>query len=138
MKKTRISNCGIVSSEEEVNTPVNKLVNCNYFNQSYFKIKRVYFLYKNNPSMKRGNHAHKNLYQIIVAINGSFDITIHDGFEKKSYTLNHRSIGLKLVPGIWRELSNFSKDSVCLVLASELYDTKDYIHDWNEFINYKT
>ena len=82
----------------------------------------------------RGGHAHRNLYQLIVAASGSFNVVLNDGKNTKTITLNRPYQGLFIVPGIWRELDNFSSGSVCLVLASEKYDENDYIRDYNEFI----
>lgn len=98
-----------------------------------FQIKRVYFLYDVPGGEYRGGHAHKNLYQLIIAASGSFDITIDDGLNKKKITLNRPYQGLFIVPGIWREIDNFSSGSTCLVLASENYDEEDYIRDYCNF-----
>ena len=86
---------------------------------------------------ERGAHAHKTLQQYIVAASGSFDVTLDDGLNKKTVTLNHPNRALYLVPGIWRELSNFSSGAICLVLASEVFDKDDYIRDYNKFLKYK-
>lgn len=99
-----------------------------------FDIKRVYYLYDVPGGETRGGHAHKNLQQFIVAMNGSFDVVLDDGKEKKRYHLNRAYYGLYLSSMIWRELDNFSSGSVCMVLASTLYDESDYIRDYNEFI----
>jgi len=102
-----------------------------------FSVKRVYYLYDVPGGAERGGHAHKNLYQLIVAASGSFDVNLDDGKEKKIFSLNHPDKGLLLIPGIWRELVNISSGSICLVLASELYDEKDYIRDYSEYLKYK-
>lgn len=102
-----------------------------------FDVKRSYYLYDVPGGESRGGHAHKELYQLIVAAGGSFDITIDDGSVKRTVTLNRPYHGLLVVPGIWRELDNFSSGSVCLVLASHKYDENDYIRDYEEFIKYK-
>ena len=85
----------------------------------------------------RGGHAHKELHQLIVAASGSFNITLDDGNVKRSFLLNHPYQGLLVVPGIWRELSDFSSGSVCLVLASHIYDSSDYIREYDEFLKIK-
>jgi hypothetical protein len=100
-----------------------------------FEIKRVYYLYDVPAGSDRGGHAHKRLYQLILAASGSFDIIIDDGRENKVINMNQPYIGLVLVPGIWRELNNFSSGSICLVLASEFYSEEDYIRDYNAFIS---
>jgi hypothetical protein len=99
-----------------------------------FKIKRVYYLYDVPGGESRGAHAHKELEQLIIAASGSFDVTIDDGKNKKTISLNRPNFGLHLKPGMWRELSNFSSGSICLVLASLLYDEADYIRDYDEFL----
>lgn len=102
-----------------------------------FDIKRVYYLYDIPSDSSRGGHAHKNLYQFLVALSGSFDVLIDDGKNKKVITLNKPDKGLLILPGIWRELNNFSAGSVCLVTASEVFDENDYIRNYNEFLKYK-
>lgn len=102
-----------------------------------FDVKRCYYLYDVPSGEERGSHAHKNLYQLIVAVSGAFTVTLDDGKNKKSYTLNRPYQGLYVVPGIWRDLDNFSSGSVCLVLASEKYDADDYIRDYHKFIEFK-
>ncbi|MFA7484873.1 MAG: FdtA/QdtA family cupin domain-containing protein, partial [Phycisphaerae bacterium] len=82
---------------------------------------------------ERGGHAHRRLKQFIIAASGSFDVIVHDGFRKKRFHLNRSYYGLYIPTMIWRELDNFSSGSVCLVLASELYDQSDYIRDFAEF-----
>ena len=98
-----------------------------------FKIKRVYYLYDIPGGEERGGHAHKNLYQLVIASSGSFDVIIDDGNNKKTIHLNRPNQGLLIVPGIWRELTNFSSDSTCLVMASEVFDEDDYIRDYKDF-----
>lgn len=102
-----------------------------------FDIKRIYYLYDVPGGSERGGHAHKALYQLIVAASGSFDVIIDDGFRKKIVPLNRPNYGLLVVPGIWRELVNFSSGAICLVLASEKYDPDDYVHDYSEFVRLK-
>lgn len=85
----------------------------------------------------RGGHAHKALYQLIVAASGSFTVTLNDGKSKQSFTLNRPYQGLLVKPGIWRDLNDFSSGSVCMVLASEKYEAEDYIRDYRDFIAYR-
>ncbi len=98
-----------------------------------YDIKRVYYLYDVPSGAERGGHAHKKLQQFLVALSGSFDVILHDGQEQKVVTLNKPNFGLLIVNGIWRELQNFSSGSVCLVLASEVFDEEDYIRDFKDF-----
>ena len=102
-----------------------------------FAIKRVYYLYDVPGGESRGAHAHKELEQLIIAASGSFDVTIDDGNNKKTISLNRPNYGLHLKPGMWRELSNFSSGSICLVLASLLYAESDYIRDYEDFMVFK-
>lgn len=98
-----------------------------------FSIKRVYYLYDIPSGASRGGHAHKHLYQLVVAASGSFDVILDDGNFKRTITLNQPFIGLLIVPGIWRELANFSSGAICLVLASDVYMEEDYFRDYTEF-----
>lgn len=102
-----------------------------------FDIKQVYYLYDVPGGESRGSHAHKALHQLVVAVSGSFAVTLDDGSEKESIVLKRPYEGLYIVPGIWRTLDDFSSGSVCLVLASEKYDEGDYIRDYNAFLEFK-
>jgi dTDP-4-dehydrorhamnose 3,5-epimerase-like enzyme len=102
-----------------------------------FGIKRIYYLYDIPGGEERGGHAHKNLFQLIVAVSGSFDVVLNDGKTKRTITLNRPYHGLLIVPGLWRELNNFSSGSVCLVLASDYYNEIDYIRDYRDFLDFK-
>lgn len=98
-----------------------------------FETKRIYYLYDVPGGVERGGHAHKNLEQLIIAVSGSFDVLIDDGANRRIIHLDRPNFGLYIVPGIWRELLNFSSCSICLVLASEKYDESDYIRDYEIF-----
>jgi len=100
-----------------------------------FDVKRIYYLYDIPGGVGRGGHAHKELYQLIVAASGAFDVMLDDGENKKVVTLNRPDFGLMVVPGIWRELLEFSSGAICLVLASTVYDENDYIREYSEFIS---
>lgn len=102
-----------------------------------FDVKRIYYLYDIPGGEERGGHAHKELQQLMIAVGGSFDVILGDGKAKRTITLNRPYQGLLIVPGIWREIVNFSSGATCLVLASEKYDERDYIRDYSEFLNYK-
>lgn len=102
-----------------------------------FDVRRVYYLYDIPSGASRGGHAHKNLYQLIVAASGCFTVNLDDGTNKKSFTLNRPYQGLLVKPGIWRTLDYFSSGSVCMVLASEKYDPSDYIKNYCEFMEYR-
>lgn len=102
-----------------------------------FQMKRIYYLYDVPSDSFRGGHAHKELYQFLIAISGSFDVLLDDGKERKIITLNKPNKGLLIVPGTWRELNNFSSGAVCLVIASEVFIEEDYIRDYGSFKKYK-
>jgi len=102
-----------------------------------FNVQRVYYLYDVPGGVERGGHAHKSLYQLVMAVSGSFTVTLNDGKAKRSFTLNRPYQGLLVKPGIWRDLNDFSSGSVCLVLASQKYDPDDYIRDYEDFLNYR-
>lgn len=99
-----------------------------------FATKRIYYLYDIPGGESRAAHAHRQLEQLIIAASGSFDITIDDGKNKKTVHLSRPYFGLHIKPGIWRDISNFSSGSICLVLASTLYNEADYIRDYKEFL----
>ena len=102
-----------------------------------FDVKRIYYLYDIPGGESRGGHAHKVLSQLIVAASGSFDILLDDGINKKIVKLNSPNFGLLVVPGIWRELFEFSSGSVCMVLASHKFDEEDYIRTYRDFKDLK-
>jgi len=99
-----------------------------------FDIRRVYYLYDVPGGAERGGHAHKALSQLIIAMSGSFDVILDDGGEKKRFHLNRSYQGLYVCPMMWRELDNFSSGSVCMVLASNIYEESDYYRDYNEYL----
>jgi len=102
-----------------------------------FPIARVYYLYDVPGGAERGGHAHKALEQFLIAMSGSFDVTLDDGRARKRVHLNRSYYGLRIVPMIWRELDNFSSGSVCMVLASQPYDESDYYRDYDDFLRAK-
>ena len=99
-----------------------------------FAIKRVYYLYDIPSGAERGQHAHKELQQLIICMSGSFSIVIDDGNSTKEFFMDSPSKGLYLPPMIWRDIKSFSKGSVCMVLASEVYLESDYIRNYSTFI----
>lgn len=102
-----------------------------------FDVKRSYYLYDVPGGESRGAHAHKALKQLLIAVSGSFTVTLDDGKRKRAFTLNRPYQALFIQPGLWRDLDNFSSGSVCLCLASEHYQVEDYIRDYNEFLAFK-
>ena len=101
-----------------------------------FDIKRAYWVYDVPAGESRGGHAHKRLQQLVIAVNGSFTVTLDNGYERRSVLLNHPWQGLVIDVNTWRTLDDFSSGAVCLVLASEHYDEDDYIYDYEEFLKY--
>lgn len=101
-----------------------------------FSISRVYWVYDVPAGECRGGHAHKHCRSIIIAVSGSFTVTLDNGLERHTYLLNHPYQGLIVETGIWRTLDDFSSGAVCLVLASDPFDEEDYIRDYDEFIKY--
>jgi len=99
-----------------------------------FAMKRVYYLYDVPSGAERGGHSHKVQQEFLVALSGSFTVVLTDGKDKISVTLNKPNEGLCIPNGIWRELENFSSGSVCLVIASDIFEEADYIRDYNEFL----
>ncbi|MEZ4797501.1 MAG: FdtA/QdtA family cupin domain-containing protein [Flavobacteriaceae bacterium] len=100
-----------------------------------FTIKRVYYLYDVPSNAYRGGHAHKEVYELLIALSGSFEVLLDNGKVKQKIMLNKPNKGLLIPTGIWRELDNFSSGAVCLVLASDVFDESDYIRDYDTFIN---
>ena len=101
-----------------------------------FEVKRMYYIYGVGQSEVRGNHSHKKLHQVLICLNGSIDVRLENFFGEEKYTLNDPSVGLYVGPDNWREMSNFSDNSVLLVLASAPYDENDYIRDYDEFVSF--
>ena len=99
-----------------------------------FEIKRVFYLYDVPGGANRAGHALKTCHQFIIAMSGSFDVILDDGMTQHRYHLNRSYYGLYIPPLIWREIDNFSSGSVCLALASDIYDEADYFRDYDDFI----
>jgi len=128
-----MKNCRIINFKKIGNSDVGFLTALEENREIPFNIKRVYYIYNVPKEIKRGFHAHKKLEQILISMRGSVKIKVDDGKEKKISELNDPSKGLYIGPGIWREMYDFSQNSVLLVLASEYYDEADYIRDYEEF-----
>lgn len=136
MQQTTIHDCKLIDLRK-ISDPRGNLTVIEANGDVPFDINRVYYLYDVPGGESRGAHAHKALYQLLVAANGSFSVTLDDGKEKVVYDLKRPYVGLLIVPGIWRDLDDFSSGAVLLCLASEHYDAADYIRDYDEFIAYK-
>lgn len=100
-----------------------------------FEIKRVYYLYDVPGGAHRGGHGHRGLQQVLIAMSGSFDIVLDDGHRQRRFHLNRSFCGLYIPPMTWREMDNFSSNSVCMVLASDYYDEADYFREHKDFLS---
>lgn len=137
MKTSTVFDCSMIS------LPINHQANGNLTAVSNgvqvpFDVKRVYYLYDVPGGFSRGGHGHLELQQLIVALSGSFDITVDDGKVKRTFHLSRPNTGLYMPSGLWRELDNFSSGSICFVLASIEYDEKDYFRDYDKFVAWKS
>jgi dTDP-4-dehydrorhamnose 3,5-epimerase-like enzyme len=99
-----------------------------------FEIKRVYYLYDVPSNAARGGHAHKEQWEFLISISGSFDVALKDGTNTQTVSLNKPYKGLLIKSNVWRELENFSSGSVCLVISSGEFDEEDYIREYNDFL----
>jgi hypothetical protein len=128
-----VNDCRIIELPK-ISDPRGNLTFIEAENHIPFNIKRIYYLYDVPGGSTRAAHAHKSLHQFVIAMSGSFDIKLDDGLETKTFHLNRSYYGLYLAPMMWRDLDNFSSGSVCMVLASEVYDEKDYLRNYSDFI----
>ena len=128
-----IANCRIIEIPKIAN-PLGNLTFIEGGRHIPYEIKRVYYLYDVPGGAERGGHAHNELEQFIIAMSGSFDIHLDDGYQKKSFHLNRSYYGLYICPMIWRTIDNFSSGSVCMALASTFYDESDYYRNYEDFI----
>lgn len=136
MKTSTVNDCRIIQLPK-VSNPAGNLTSINEMTDIGFAIERVYYLYDIPGGEARGGHAHRDLHQLIVAASGSFTVMLDDGHTKRNVVLNQPYQGLLIIPGIWRELLDFSSGSICLVLASNKYDEQDYIRDYDHFLSIK-
>lgn len=135
-KTTSVFDCTLITFDKNHKIKGNLTAVTNNI-QVPFDIKRIYYLYDIPGGLSRGGHAHKDLQQLVVALSGSFDITLDDGEAKRTFQLSRPNVGLLVPSGLWRELNNFSSGSICMVLASELYSEEDYFRNYTEFQEWK-
>ena len=107
------------------------------FKQIFFEIKRTYWIYDVPGGEKRGSHAYKENEEFIVALSGSFDVILDDGKEEKTFSLNRSYYGLYIPKGMWREMENFSTNSLALIISSTDYSAEDYIMDYGDFLKWR-
>ena len=136
LKNNTVFDCSVIDMSKVHSTTGNITVLENGVNVP-FNVKRVYYLYDVPSGEERGGHAHYELEQYLVAACGSFDVLLDDGINKKRLTLNRPNIALHIVPGLWRELDNFSSGCISMVLASHQYDENDYIRNYKNYLEWK-
>lgn len=102
-----------------------------------FDVKRIFYLFDIIGGESRGAHSHKYCHQFLIAASGSFEVSLDDGQYRRQVFLNRASMGLHIPPGIWASEMNFSNGSICLVLASHVYEEADYIRNYEEFKNFR-
>lgn len=107
------------------------------YSQVPFEINRTYWLYDVPGGESRGGHAYRETEEFVIALSGSFDVIVNDGKDKKTFHLNRSYYGLYIPKGMWREMDNFSTNSLALEFASTKYDPADYIRDYDEFLRLK-
>ena len=134
--QSRIKDCRIITLDKHHHANGN-LTAVNNGVELPFNIQRTFYIYDVPGGAERGGHSHYLCQEFIIAISGSFDVTIDDGHDRFTYTLNRPYQGLLVVPGIWRTLQNFSSGSVCLALASHHYDEEDYVRDYDKYLELK-
>jgi hypothetical protein len=135
--QTTVNDCKIVSLRTIARKDWGELTIIEGHKDIPFGIKRIYYLHNIPKACERGYHAHKRLSQLMIAISGSLKVRLLDGCRERLVNLDNPNEGLLILAGIWRELVDFSKDAVCLILASERYDEKDYIRDYDDFLKFK-
>ena len=131
-----IKNCKIIELPKFTD-PRGNLSFVEQWNHIPFEIKRTYWIYDVPGGEKRGGHAFKQNEEFIVALSGAFDVIVDDGNKKLKFTLNRSYYGLYVPAGLWREIENFSTNSVALEFGSIHYDEQDYIRDYNEYLKLK-
>lgn len=136
-KKYNVEDCSIIELDRHHSKRKGDISVVENGKEVPFDVKRIYYLYDVPGGADRGGHAHKELYQLIIAASGSFTVTLDDGTNTKAFTLNRPYQGLLVKPGIWRTLTDFSSGSICMVLSSEMYDEKDYIRDYECFLKFR-
>ena len=119
------------------NDPRGNLSFAENFSQIPFEIQRTYWLFDVPGGESRGGHAYKTTEELVIALSGSFDVVFDDGKEQKTFVLNRSYYGLYIPKGLWREMINFSTNSLALEFASTSYNANDYIRDYDDFLKMK-
>lgn len=131
-----VDDCSLISLERHPSERLGNLSVVQSCQEVPFDVKRVFFIYDVPAGESRGGHAHRNIYEFIVAAAGSFTVTLDDGINKRRVMLNHPFVGLVIEPGIWLTLEDFSSGAVALVLTSDFFSHDDHIKDYDEFLNF--
>lgn len=134
-KKKSVYDCNCIILPK-IHFPSGNITYVENFNEIPFSIKRVFYLYDIPGGESRGAHAHKQCHQFLVALSGSFEVTLYDGKIQRTVYLNNPTRGLHILPGIWASEVNFSSGAVCLVLASHSYDENDYIRNYDNYLSF--
>lgn len=137
MSRNTVFECGIIELDKHHSDRKGNLSVVENAKDVPFEVERVFYLYDIPGGESRGAHAHQKCHQFLVAVSGSFEVTLDDGRNKRTVVLNRPFYGLHIPPGIWAAEQGFSSGSVCLVLASEKYDEGDYIRDYQDFLKFK-
>jgi len=135
MKKSTIENCKVL--EFNSSKSLSDLNITTKIREFPFKIKRVYYLYDIPITATRGGHAHYKSEELLVAVKGSFEIDVFDGYNRKCFVLDRPNQGLYFPSGLWSEIKNFSTGAICLVFSSITYSEADYIRNYQTFLDYK-
>ena len=136
LKNNTVFDCTIIDMSKVHATTGNITVLENGVNVP-FDVKRIYYLYDVPSGEERGGHAHYELEQYIVSASGSFDVILDDGVNRRRISLNRPNLALHIVPGLWRSLDNFSSGSICMVLASHVYNEADYLRNYVKYLKIK-
>ncbi len=134
--KSTAADCKIIELPKIQNRAGN-ITPINNFKEIPFAIERIFYLYDIPAGESRGAHAHKTCHQFLIAASGSFEVMIDDSIIQRVYILNRPFMGLHIPPMIWAHEMNFSSGAICLVLTSELYDAKDYIRNYEDYLNFR-
>lgn len=137
MEKYSVSDCRIIELDKHHSDRKGNLSVVENGITLPFDVKRVYYLYDVPGGESRGSHAHKELSQLIIAASGSFRVSLYDGNQRAIFFLSRPYQGLLVLPGMWRDLDDFSSGAVCMVLASDIYREEDYIRNFDEFIRFR-
>jgi hypothetical protein len=136
MNNSTVFDCSLINLPK-IGNGDGMITSINNKNFLQIEINRIFYLYDIPSGESRGAHAHKECHQFIIAATGSFEVQLDDSKTKRTIVLNQPNVALHILPGIWASELNFSSGSICLVLASHLYDEADYIRDYKKFVLWK-